>query len=162
MKKSHKTLLAVVMGTALVAGAGATVASGYERYGKGCDREHGMMKHDKGLKAVYRLDDLTDEQRDQLDDLRKEQRNAMFDVKDDMQDGRRELREAMQSGADMEMIRKLAREQGNQVETMIIQRAEARQKLAAILTDEQMKELQSMKKRSRFYHDDDYEERDDD
>jgi Spy/CpxP family protein refolding chaperone len=68
----------------------------------------------------------------------------------------------MQSGADMETIRKLAREQGNQVEAMIIQRAEARQKLAAILTDEQMKELQSMKKRSRLYHDDDYEERDDD
>jgi Spy/CpxP family protein refolding chaperone len=153
MKKSQKMIAALAMGSVLVLGAGATVASGYKHMdGKGCEHGHSMKGYGPGMKAmkaVYSLEDLSDEQKDKLDALRKEERNAMFETRDAMQDNRRALRDAMMNGADMETVRKLAREQGNQVEAMIIQRAEARQKLAGILTSEQMDELKSMRKQFR-------------
>jgi Spy/CpxP family protein refolding chaperone len=156
MNRSQKILVAITVGSVLVVSTGASIASGYKhKYGKGCEHGYSMKEHGHGMKAVYRLDDLTDEQEDQLNAFRKEQRNIMFESRDAMQDGRRAMHEAMRGGADMETVRKLAREQGNQVESMIIQRAEARQKLATILTEEQMAELESMKKRGRYYEEDD-------
>jgi Spy/CpxP family protein refolding chaperone len=156
MNKTQKILVAITVGSVLVVSTGASIASGYKhKYGKGCEHGYSMKEHGHGMKAVYKLDDLTDEQEDQLDAFRKEQRSLMFESRDAMQDSRRAMHEAMRDGADMEAVRKLAREQGNQVESMIIQRAEARQKLATILTEEQMAELESMKKRGRYYEEDD-------
>jgi Spy/CpxP family protein refolding chaperone len=153
MKTSTKIILTIATGTVLLVGAGVGIASGYEhRPGKGCDKGFFMKGHGHGMKAVYKLDDLTDEQKDQLDAFRKEQRDAIFENMDAMQDNRRALKDAMQDGLDMETVRKLAREQGNYVEAMIIQRAEAQQKLGTILTDAQMAELKSMKK-NRWRHD---------
>jgi Spy/CpxP family protein refolding chaperone len=85
---------------------------------------------------------VTDEQRAQLRTLFTEQRDAMSEKRDAMRENRKALREAIAKGATTEEIRPLADKQGEQIAEMIMAKAEMRQKMATILTEEQMKELQ--------------------
>lgn len=135
MKRTSKTLVAVLAGSLLLGGAGAALAFGGPGKG-GCDRGSMMS-----MRAMPQLDNLTDAQRSQLDTLRKEQRDAMRKQMDAMSDGRDELRAAMDKGADAATIRKLAERQGAQMAAMIVARAEMQQKLEAILTPEQRAQL---------------------
>lgn len=135
MKRTSKTLVAVLAGSLLLGGAGAALAFGGPGKG-GCDRD-GFAP----TRAVMNLDDLTDGQRAQIDALRQEQRDAMRKQMEAMRDARRELRDAMNSGADAATIRALADKQGAQVSAMIVARSEVRAKLDSILTREQREQL---------------------
>jgi len=135
MKRTSKTLVAVLAGSLLLGGTGAALAFGGPGKG-GCDRD-GFAP----TRAAMQLDDLTDGQRAQIDALRQEQREAMRKQMEAMRDARRELQEAMNSGADTATIRALADKQGAQMSAMIVAGAEARAKLDAILTREQREQL---------------------
>jgi len=137
MKRSNKTLIALLAGSLLLGGTGAALAFGGHPGMGGCDRDGANP-----MRAVMQLDDLTDAQRSQLDTLRKEQRDAMRKNMDAMRDARRELRDAMDAGADTATIRQLADKQAAQMADMIVARAEARQKFQAILTPQQREKVQ--------------------
>lgn len=135
MKPSQKSLTYLISGVALLTlSAGAFAFGGHGRHGHGC---HG----DSPLRAVYRLPDLTDAQRTQLDTLRKQERKRMRADADMMRDNRRKLHDAITDGADRATIRQLAKQEGTQVTAMIMDRVEARDRVEAILTAKQRKEL---------------------
>jgi len=136
MTSQKKRLIAIVAGSLLLGSAGSALAFG----GKGYDREG--CDQDRPMHALQQLDNVTDEQREQLRKLFDEQRDSMRERRDAMREGRKAVREAIRSGASTEEIRTLATKQGEQVTAMIMAKAEMRQKMASILTAEQMKTLQ--------------------
>jgi Spy/CpxP family protein refolding chaperone len=79
----------------------------------------------------------------------------MFEQKDAMRESRQALRDAMQSGAGKEELQALADKQGKQVSAMIMARAQMRDKINAILTEEQRAELKKMQQERRKRFDDD-------
>lgn len=151
MKRSNKRIALILAGTLMLGGTGAALAfGGYGGHG-GCDRSGTPMR------ALGGLENLSDEQRDQLKEIFREQRDTMRDKMDAMRDNRRDLRDAMQDGADKEKLRELAQKQGEQVTEMILLRAQMRDKVNAVLTEEQRDELKNMPmKRYGDDDDDDY------
>ncbi len=140
MKISNKTL-AALLATGLTLGiAGNAIAFG--DHGYGCDRGG---HRSSPMRALYQLDSLTDEQRTEIKKLMKEERKSMRDLMDAMQDNRDALQEAMRDNATADKIKPLAQKQGDQVAAMIVARAQMRDKINAILTEEQRKELSNMK-----------------
>ena len=132
---------ALAAGTLLLAAAGAAVAFGGP-HGHGPHR--GGMPGDAAsmpLRGAYRLDDLSDAQRQELDALRDEMRQDMRERMDAARDDRRALRDAFRDGADAEGVRPLAERRGRRVTEMILARARVRSELAAILTEEQRQAL---------------------
>lgn len=153
MKHSNKRIALILAGTLLLGGAGTALAYG-GFHGKG-DCDH----HGSPMRALSQIDNLTDEQRTQIKALYKEQRNAMMDQKDAMRESRQALRDAMDKGASKEELQALANKQGDQVAAMIMGRAQMRDKLNAILTEEQRAQLQKMQQERMKQRD---ERRDDD
>lgn len=138
MKRCNKKLALILAGTLMLGGTGAALAyGGY--HGKGHCGHHGSP-----MRALSQIDNLSDEQRDQIKALIKEQRDTMRGKKDSMRESRQALRDAMQSGASKEELQALAEKQGDQVTAMIMARAQMRDRINAILTEEQRTELQKM------------------
>ncbi len=133
MKRSTRTLAALLGSALLLATAGAFAFGGH-RGGPDCDG-------DGALRAVYALPDLTDQQRQKLDVLRKEERTTLRARMDAMRNGHRQLKDAMEDGADSAAIEKIAKQQGAQLADFIIATADARRRVDAILTDQQRQEL---------------------
>ena len=96
------------------------------------------------MRALSQLDNLTDAQRTQIKALFKEQRNSMLDQKDAMRESRQALRDAMDKGASQEQLQALAKKQGDQVTAMIMARAQMRDKINAILTEDQRAQLKKI------------------
>lgn len=128
-----KTL--VLTGALAVAG-GAMALGGHHGFG---GKECGRGGH--GMESVMQLEGMTDEQREQIGALRSERRGAMRGLRDKMRENRKALREAADQNASAETVATLAKEQGDLVERMIIQRMEMRQKINGILTEAQRQEL---------------------
>jgi Spy/CpxP family protein refolding chaperone len=156
MNATKKKIAIVGFSALLLASAGATLA-GHRGHG-GCDRGMGMggsMSSMQGpgmrgpMQALRKLDNLTDKQRQSIKDIHKSTRQSMFELMGAMQDNRMELREASRKNADMETIRDLAKKQGEQVERMIVLRAETRAKVDAVLTEEQRQQLRSKRRPGR-------------
>ena len=137
MKTQKKRLITVVAATLLLGSAGLAMAYGG---GHGFDRER--CDHGSPTRMLERLDGVTDEQRDQLRKVFDEQRDTMRDRRDAMRDSRKAIRDAISNGAGKEEVQKLANKQGELVAAMIMAKAEMREKMATVLTEEQMKELQ--------------------
>lgn len=155
MSTTKKKIAIVGLSALLMASAGATLA-GHRGHG-GCD-QGGMGGHKSSMRGagmtgpmriLSKLDDLTDEQRKSIKDIHKSTRQSMFELMGAMQDNRMELREARRKGADIDTIRALAKKQGDQVERMIVLRAETRAKVDAVLTEEQRKQLKSKRRSGR-------------
>ncbi len=146
MKSMHKRLAAIGLSAILVSGAGSALAFGGAK-GHGCDREHARSP----MAAIAQLDDLSGDQKDQLKDIRRSARDAMSDLRDEMQDNRGDLRDAMRDNADLETIRALALKQGDQVSRMIMLRAEIRNKIENVLTEEQRSQLADMRDRRQGF-----------
>lgn len=141
MNPMKKSLAAIGLATLLIAGAGTALAFGGPKGHHGCDRDGGHSP----LTALTRLDDLTDEQKNQLRVIRKSARDAMRDLRDEMRDNREDLHEAMVDSADLEAIRALAGRQGEQVARMIVLRAEIREKIAHVLSEDQREQLRDLR-----------------
>lgn len=136
MKMKRKSLITLIAAGLLLGSAAAMAFGGGHGYhGDGCH-------HGGAMRALSQLDDVTDEQREQLRSLFKEQRDVMRGQRDTMYENKRAIREAIRSGATIDEIRTLATKQGEQVTAMIMAKAELREKMAKILTAEQMKQLQ--------------------
>jgi Spy/CpxP family protein refolding chaperone len=147
MKMRKKPLITLLAGSLLLGSAAAMAYGGSHGFGKGgCD-------HGNPMQALQQLDNVTDEQRQALRKLFDEQRDSRRDQRDAMRDGRKAVRDAIQSGASTDEVRKLATKQGQLVTDMIMSRAETRQKMASILTPDQMKQLQDYRSDRMERHD---------
>lgn len=153
MKRSNKSSALILASTLLLAGAGSALAYGSQHGMGDCER------HGSPMRALSRIDNLTDEQRARIKDLVKEQRTAMLEQKDAMQESRQALRDAMRNGATKDELQALADKQGKQVSTMIMARAQMRDKINAILTEEQRAELKKMQQERRDRYDNDERDR---
>lgn len=156
MKRSPKHLVTILAGTLLLGATGAALAYDGGDYGKrGCDHHGGAAMH--GLK---RLDNLSDEQRDQIKTITRERRDAMQERRKAMRDSRRALHDAMQQGADEATLRPLAEKQGEMVTEMIMERAKLRSQIHAVLTEEQRQHLEQMRTERRNNDDDESDDED--
>ncbi len=141
MKPMNKRLAVFGLTTLLISGAGTALAFGGHKDHHGCDHDARQAP----MAALTRLDGLTDEQKTQLRQIRQEARDTFRELRDQMQDNRTELRDAMADKADLETIRGLADKQGEQVARMIVLRAERRDKINGVLTEEQRQQLVDMR-----------------
>ena len=141
MKPMNKKIPALALSALLATAAGGAFAFGghHDRQG-GCDRS-GMRTP---MAALSRLDGLTEEQKTSLTQIRRETRNAMRDLRNEMQRNRDALKDAMADKQDIDGIRTLATKQGEIVAKMIVLRAETREKIDSVLTDEQRAQLKTM------------------
>ena len=141
MKPMNKKIPALALSALLATAAGGAFAFGghHDRQG-GCDRS-GMRTP---MAALSRLDGLTEEQKTSLTQIRRETRNAMRDLRNEMQRNRDALKDAMADKQDIDGIRTLATKQGEIVAKMIVLRAETREKINSVLTDEQRAQLDAM------------------
>ncbi len=78
-----------------------------------------------------------------------EQRESKKAQREAMRANRKALHEAINKGAGTEEIQALANKQGEYVAAMIMAKAEMRQKMATVLTEEQMKQLQQYRDERR-------------
>jgi Spy/CpxP family protein refolding chaperone len=147
MKSTYRRIAIISLSALLFTSAGAALAFGGPKGHGGCERggKHGPMA------ALTQLDNLTTEQKAVLKDIRKATRDAMRDLRDEMEDNRIDLHDAMAENADMTTIRKLAAKQGDQVAQMIVLRAEVRNKIDSVLTEEQRKQLEDMPRPGREF-----------
>ena len=145
MKPMNKKIPALALSALLATAAGGAFAFGghHDRQG-GCDRHSGMSVPMAGLS---RLQGLTEEQKTSLTQIRRETRNAMRDLRNEMQGNRDALRDAMADNASIDTIRTLAEKQGATTAKMIVLRAETREKIRNLLTDEQRAQLDAMPRR---------------
>ncbi len=155
MKKSVK-----VIGISSVVLAGALMATSYlaaqpmdcDMFDKGYRPGHMMHKsgfdrsHHRGpMQAVWQLD-LSDEQQEQLSALMLEKRKGLRERMLAKRETRTALREAISAEPyDAERVKQLAQAQGAAVTERIIKRAETRQQIRALLTPEQLAELDEMR-----------------
>jgi Spy/CpxP family protein refolding chaperone len=138
------TLKATLIGAALLAvsGAGLAIAGSDSCHMHGAKMggaPHGYMR------SLQQLD-LSNEQQEQLQALVTTQKSQMKEQRQDMRDKREALREAIQNNADDATIQKLAETMGGAVTARIIQSAEMKKQVDAILTAEQREELAAMPK----------------
>ena len=151
MKRVNKTL-ATLLAAGLTLGAAGTAFAfgGHDRGCGGFDSSSATP-----MRALYQLDSLSDEQRTKIKEVMKEERNAMRDLMDAMQDNRDAMLEANKDNVTADKIKPLAKKQGELIAELTIARAKLRDKINAILTDEQRKELSDMKPSKRIDKDDD-------
>ncbi len=149
MKASNKTLAAL-----LAAGLTLGVASSAFAFGShGYDCDMGARQASP-MRALYQLDTLTDEQRSEIKKMMKEERNSLRDLMDAMQDNRDAMQDAMKDNLSADKIKPLAKKQGELITEMTMARARMRDRINAILTDEQRDELSKMKPQKRSDSDD--------
>jgi hypothetical protein len=129
--------LAAALAVALSAGAGAALASGARGH---CDG-FGAPR------AVYRLDDLSAEQRARLDQVFVSRRAGGQELRATWRANRQELEEALRAGAGPDVIRPLAERQGEQLTRMILWRAETRAAVNGILSEDQRQRLAELRDR---------------
>ncbi len=143
----NKRWIAPVAGLALIVAAGSALACG--SHGGHNGGPMGASFHERmPYKAAYRVDGLTDQQRKQLDALFDANQDAMYAKMKSWRNDSRALREAMRNNADAATIKPLAQKEGDHVAEMIVQRAELRSKIDAVLTPEQRKQLEQMSQRA--------------
>jgi len=135
--------MAVTLAGLLAAGSTAAFACGGHG-GKFGPDGYGPMR------AIYHLDNLSDDQRKQLDGLRDKQRKEFEQTRNE----RRELHDAMAKATDAKTLRPLAEKQGKLVTEMIMKRQEMRSEVEKILTPEQRSQLQEIQSKWRDDHDD--------
>ncbi|MCK9531318.1 MAG: Spy/CpxP family protein refolding chaperone [Gammaproteobacteria bacterium] len=142
MKRNHRIIIAAAaLSGLLAAGTGSALAFGP---GGGCDRMgmtgQGALGAMGTMGAVYRLDDLTAEQKTKLRALRDQARKQQAAWRED----RQALHDAFLDGADAKALRPLAEKQGRNVTEGIMLRAEHRAAINAILTDAQRAQLRDI------------------
>lgn len=109
----------------------------------GHHRERNMMRELAQL-------DLSKEQRKQLQTLMDEKRKTMHEEMRTKRETRQALREAMIAEPyNADKVRQLAEAQGERVTARILKKAETRQQILAVLTDEQRAKLDSLRSEPR-------------
>jgi len=104
-------------------------------------------RHRGPMQAVWQLD-LSEEQQEQLSALMQEKRMGVRDRMLAKRTARKALREAITAEPyDAERVKQLAEAQGAAVTERILKRAETRQQIRALLTPEQLTELDRMRSR---------------
>jgi len=124
--------------------------------GKGC--HHGARSgkmEDKGQYWEKMADDLklTTEQRALVKVAVEKAKPRIADLKERMQTNRKALRELGQAGiGDESQLRALARERGNLVADLTVQRSQMRDDIRQILTDTQREQMKQIREKYRHEH----------
>lgn len=125
-------------------------------HGKHAKGHHGH--HHRGGKGslLTRMADkleLTPEQRTSVSAVEEKSKPQMADIKEKMRANRKALRELGQDGKHgADQVQALAREQGNLVANLIIERSAMRNDIRAILTDTQREQLKQMRQKHGHGH----------
>jgi len=124
----------------------------YERKGykgKYCDK-HGKKSGDRMERMIKHLE-LSDEQATQVRSIRDSYQPKMQALREKMQENRKQLREEMHAETiDQEKVKKLADKMGDLKADKIILRAEKRNKIHNVLTNEQREKMKEMKERRGY------------
>jgi Spy/CpxP family protein refolding chaperone len=123
---------------------------------RGCHHGvHGMMK--QGRKGEGRFLDrmadrlqLTTEQRSSVKTVLEKSKPQMTAIKEKMRTNRKALRELGRDGSDDSRVQALARERGDLVANLVIERSKIRSDIQQILTDTQREQMKQM--RSKHKH----------
>lgn len=150
MKPINKRIVVISLATALLTGAGATLAYAGHKGHDGCNREGRFGP----AATAQQLDNLTAEQKAQLEQIREDSRDRMRELRETMRDTRGELRTAITENADLETIRSLAEKRGDQKTEMIVLWAQTWQKIGGVLSEEQRRQLAEIRaaKKDRHHH----------
>lgn len=144
MKTMQKRISAIALSALLATAAGGAMAfGGSHEHHRNCDRSD--MRAPMSRNPLAGLEGLSDEQKTQLKQIRRETRDAMNDIRDEMRDVKNALRDAMADNAELDNIQALAKKQGEQLAKMIVLRAETRDKMKSVLTDEQRAQFDAMR-----------------
>lgn len=148
MKK--KTLLISGILTSLLLVNGSAMAFPHGGHHKMSGPEGRMsMPHDKLMRALDHIE-ISDEQRDKIDEIFDENRDNMRELMRATRDNRKALHKAMQDdNSSLEMVKSLAKEQGDLAEERMIQQYQIRQQLKSVLTDEQREQLKNLREDRR-------------
>ena len=161
-----KTITMVTMISGLLASSLASADPHTDSYlkdgGKGCHHgaRSGKMEGMKGMegKGQYwekMADDLklTTEQRALVKVTVEKAKPRIADLRERMQTNRKALRELRQAGiGDESQLRALARERGNLVADLTIQRSQTRDDIRQILTDTQREQMKQIREKYRQEH----------
>lgn len=142
--KPSRILMAVTLVGLLATGSTVALACG----GPGGGKHHGHGGFGQ-MRAVYHLDNLSDEQLKQLDTLYDKERKEMRQRRNEHED----LRDAMDKATDTKTLRPLAEKQGKFVTERIMKGFELRNEVDKILTPAQRIQLQQMEDRRSEHRD---------
>jgi len=124
----------------------------YERHGykgKYCDK-HGKKSGHRMERMIKHLD-LSDEQATQVRSIRDSYQPKMIALREKMKESRKQLREEMHAETiDQDKVKKLAQTIGDLKAEKIILRAEKRNKVHKVLTEEQRNKMKEMKQRRGY------------
>lgn len=157
MKKLTKSLLAA---TLVVSSVGlVTVVSAMPfADGPGCGRAGHHMAYSKhsssrgpNLERLADRLDMTEEQRAEIKVILDDAREQMVELREQIRENRVELRELTgQAEFDEVAVRSLADKQGDLKAEAIVLRARQRHDMKAVLTDEQLVQLDEMRNRKHY------------
>lgn len=157
MNKMTKSLLVtslLVCSVGLVTIASAKSSGDGPGYGRSSHHAgHGQCDHGKGryLKRLARCLDVTDEQRAEFEAVMSKSRKQMAELRDEMRANRTQLRDlTRQAEFDEAAVRGMADRQGDLKAEMIVLRARQRSEIKALLTDEQIAQLDEMREGKHF------------
>ncbi len=157
MKKSSKLLLTGVLVVSSLGLAATVSAKPFEEdcgrggHHMGADHKYGERKFD--VDRMAKKLNLTDDQRTQIEAIVMGSKQQMSDQHDQMQANREQLKALMQQGPfDETEVRKVADTQGDLQADRIMQRAQQRAKINAVLTDDQRAQLEDMRGKKRWDH----------
>ena len=148
MKTNRNLLAATIMAIGLAVG-GTALAGQPDGMGPHPGGPGPMMDGHPGLgnlpeHLVKRLN-MTEEQRGELDKLRESSRAKVESLRNTMRENAAAERQAIESGASEKELRKLARKSADAKVDLIVYGKDVEKKIQAILTDEQLAELEKIK-----------------
>ncbi len=157
MNKIAKSLLVTSL---LVSSVGLVTIASAKSYGDGpgCGRSShhaGTGQYDGGkgrhLKHLARRLNMTDEQRADIEAVLDNSREQMAEMRAEMRANRAQLRDlTRQAELDEAAVRGMADRQGDLKAEMIVLRARQRSEMKALLTDEQIAQLDEMREGKHF------------
>jgi len=157
MNKIAKSLLVTSL---LVSSVGLVTIASAKSFGDGpgCGRSShhaGQGRHEGGkgryLERLARRLNMTDEQRAEIETVLHGSREQMAELRDEMRTNRAQIRELVsQADFDETAVRGMADKQGDLKAEMIVLRARQRSEMKALLTDEQIAQLDEMRKGKYF------------
>lgn len=142
-----------------IAFAATDPATDTQKASKDCQHGKHSKTWGKGMDEGKYLDRMTDrlkltpEQRTSVQAVLQKSKPQMTNIREKMQTNRKALREVKREGkSDGNQVQALARERGDLVANMIIQRSKVRNEIQQILTDTQQEQMKQMREKREHHN----------
>ena len=149
----NKTLLVALLASTLALGASVSQADNSSGQRDGYSKQEGGKHHKKGgkqrggnMKRIAEKLELTDAQQAELKTLRTQQKASASVLREQMKTVRTDMKALDTTSADYDsQVAVIADKKANLDRQIFIQRSQARQQFAAVLTTEQLAKFEAMK-----------------